>query len=173
MSAPPDSDDAARLPCLTTGTPAAATTIDAIVDRLTVLTPSPPVPTMSTASSGIPAAGNERAWLSMASASSPTSAAVGTFIVIATANAAIWAGLASPDMIWSMAQPACPRARSCPPVRCPRTRDHDRVPPGVWVASDDAGTRRWSHEDHPAPNRCSMRAGSGAGNADSRNFRPG
>ena len=36
VSAPPDSDDAARLPCLTTGTPAAATTIAAMVDRLTV-----------------------------------------------------------------------------------------------------------------------------------------
>ncbi len=113
VSAPPDSDDAARLPCLTTGTPAAATTIDAMVDRLTVLTPSPPVPTMSTASDPRTApAGIGRAWLSMTSASSLTSAAVGTFIVIATAKAAIWAGLALPVMIWSMAQPAWPRARS-------------------------------------------------------------
>jgi len=50
VSAPPASDDDALLPCLTTGTPAAATTIEAMVDRLTVLTPSPPVPTMSTVS---------------------------------------------------------------------------------------------------------------------------
>ena len=50
VSAPPDSDDAARLPCLITGTPAAATTIAAIVDRFTVLAPSPPVPTTSTVS---------------------------------------------------------------------------------------------------------------------------
>ncbi|BBX37945.1 hypothetical protein MMAGJ_72270 [Mycolicibacterium mageritense] len=50
VSAPPESDDAARLPCLTTGTPHAATTIAAMVDRLTVLAPSPPVPTMSTVS---------------------------------------------------------------------------------------------------------------------------
>ncbi|OBA64186.1 hypothetical protein A5647_03820 [Mycobacterium sp. 1100029.7] len=92
MSAPPDSEDAARLPCLTTGTPAAATTIAAIVDRLTVLTPSPPVPTMSTASRmSLPSAspGIGRAWVSITSASSLTSAAVGTFIFIATANAAI------------------------------------------------------------------------------------
>jgi len=87
VSAPPDSEDAARLPCLTTGTPAAATTMAAMVDRLKVLTPSPPVPTMSTVSSRIP--GMRLAWLSMTSASSPTSAAVGTFIFIATANAAI------------------------------------------------------------------------------------
>ncbi|BBX96906.1 hypothetical protein MLAC_22000 [Mycobacterium lacus] len=94
VSAPPDSDDAARLPCLTTGTPAAATTIAAMVDRLTVLTPSPPVPTMSTVSSRTAARGIWRAWLSMTSASSLTSVAVGTFIFIATANAAICAGLA-------------------------------------------------------------------------------
>ncbi|SIL54703.1 Uncharacterised protein [Mycobacteroides abscessus subsp. abscessus] len=49
VSAPPASEDAARLPCLTTGTPQAATTMAAIVDRFTVLAPSPPVPTMSTA----------------------------------------------------------------------------------------------------------------------------
>ncbi|ORW25083.1 hypothetical protein AWC17_02310 [Mycobacterium nebraskense] len=97
MSAPPDNDDAARLPCLTTGTPAAATTIAAMVERLTVLTPSPPVPTTSTVSSRM--AGIGSAWLSMTSASSLTSAEVGTFIFIATAKAAIWAGLASPDMI--------------------------------------------------------------------------
>ena len=91
VSAPPDSDDAARLPCLTTGTPAAATTIAAMVDRLTVLAPSPPVPTMSTVSPSlrIASVGIWRAWLSMTSASSPTSAAVGTFIFIATAKAAI------------------------------------------------------------------------------------
>ncbi|ORW25960.1 hypothetical protein AWC19_05695 [Mycobacterium palustre] len=110
MSAPPDSDDDARLPCLTTGTPAAATTIEAMVDRLTVLTPSPPVPTMSTASSGTAPVGIGRAWLSMTSANSLTSAAVGRFIVIASAKAAIWAALASPAMIWSMAHAACPRA---------------------------------------------------------------
>ena len=51
------------------------------------------------------------AWLSMTSASSPTSAAVGTFIFIATANAAIWAGRALPVMIWSMAQAAWPRTK--------------------------------------------------------------
>ncbi|OBJ67609.1 hypothetical protein A5626_08200 [Mycobacterium marseillense] len=115
MSAPPDNDEAARLPCLTTGTPAAAVTIAAIVDRFTVLTPSPPVPTMSTVSptswrdalSGIGSA-----WPSMTSASSITSADVGTFTCIATAKAAIWAALASPVMIRSMAQAAWPRVRS-------------------------------------------------------------
>ena len=50
MSAPPLRDEAARLPCLTTGTPAAATTMAAMVERFTVLEPSPPVPTTSTVS---------------------------------------------------------------------------------------------------------------------------
>ena len=47
-SAEPQEDDAARLPCLTTRTPAPATTIAAIVEMLTVWARSPPVPTMST-----------------------------------------------------------------------------------------------------------------------------
>ncbi|GAB5900010.1 hypothetical protein OKHIL_58190 [Mycolicibacterium mageritense] len=106
VSAPPESDDAARLPCLTTGTPHAATTIAAIVDRLTVLAPSPPVPTMSTVSVPICPVGTRRACDSMMSASSPTSPEFGRFIFIATANAEIWAGVATPVMIWSIAQAA-------------------------------------------------------------------
>ena len=45
-------DDAARLPCLTTGAPAAAATTAAMVEMFTVCAPSPPVPTMSTQSTG-------------------------------------------------------------------------------------------------------------------------
>ena len=89
VSAPPDNDEAARFPCLTTGTPAAAVTIDAIVDKLTVFAPSPPVPTTSTVSVPILSVGTRRACLSMMSASSVTSAEVGRFIFIATPNAAI------------------------------------------------------------------------------------
>ncbi|GAB7069600.1 hypothetical protein JCM12141A_38890 [Mycolicibacterium hodleri] len=89
MSAPPDSDDAARLPCLTTGTPLAATTTDAIVDRLTVLAPSPPVPTTSTAAVPMTSVGTRWECRSMVSASSFTSADVGPFIFIEIANPAI------------------------------------------------------------------------------------
>ncbi|GAB3001836.1 hypothetical protein MBOU_32830 [Mycobacterium bourgelatii] len=148
MSAPPDKDDAARLPCLITGTPAAATTSEAIVDRLTVLTPSPPVPTMSTVSPRIASAGIGRACLSITSASSVTSAAVGTFIFIATAKPAIWAGLAAPLMIWSIAQAACPRARLWPSVKRLSSSGHDTASFAA-EASDDTATRRSSHEDHP------------------------
>ena len=48
----PDSEETARLPCLATGTPAPAATMAAQVETLKVLWPSPPVPTMSTASGG-------------------------------------------------------------------------------------------------------------------------
>src|SRR6185503_18936596 len=124
VSAPPDSDDAARLPCLTTGTPAAAQTMAAMVDRLTVLAPSPPVPTTSTVSVPILSVGTLRACFSIMSASSLTSAAVGRFIFIATPNAAICAGVAALVMIWSIAQPASPVARCCPSVRRPSIRGH-------------------------------------------------
>ncbi|OBI77370.1 hypothetical protein A5663_22125 [Mycobacterium sp. E740] len=110
MSAPPESDEAARLPCLITGTPEAATTIAAIVDRFTVLDPSPPVPTTSTVSVPMASVGTRRACLSMTSASSVTSADVGRFIFNATPNAAICAGVAAPVMIWSIAHPAWPVA---------------------------------------------------------------
>ena len=40
--------DAARLPCLATGTPAPATTNPAVVEMLNVWAPSPPVPQVST-----------------------------------------------------------------------------------------------------------------------------
>lgn len=106
VSAPPDSEDAARLPCLTTGMPAAATTMAAIVDRFTVLTPSPPVPTTSTVSVPIASVGIGRAWASMTSASSATSADVGPFIFSDTPKAAIWADVAVPAMICSITQPA-------------------------------------------------------------------
>ncbi|BBY76658.1 hypothetical protein MPRF_35570 [Mycolicibacterium parafortuitum] len=111
VSAPPDSDDAARFPCLTTGTPAAATTIEAIVDRFTVFAPSPPVPTMSTVDVPMVSVGTRRACLSMMSAISVTSPEVGRFIFIATANAEIWAGVAVPLMIWSIAHAVCPGSR--------------------------------------------------------------
>ena len=43
-----EAEDAALLPCLTTGTPQAATTIADIVEMFTVPRPSPPVPHVST-----------------------------------------------------------------------------------------------------------------------------
>ena len=96
---------------MTTFTPAAATTIDAIVDRFTVFAPSPPVPTTSTVSVPNVSVGTRWACLSMMSASSPTSAEVGFFIFIDTPKPAICAGVAAPVMISSIAHAACPGRR--------------------------------------------------------------
>ena len=49
-SAAPDLEDAARLPCFATGTPAAAMTMEAVVEILKEFAPSPPVPTISSTS---------------------------------------------------------------------------------------------------------------------------
>ncbi len=46
-SAAPQAEEAARLPCLTMGSPADAATIVAMVDTFTVCAPSPPLPTRS------------------------------------------------------------------------------------------------------------------------------
>ena len=52
VSAAPDLEEAARLPCFATGTPQAATTRLTAVETFNVCCPSPPVPQQSTALSG-------------------------------------------------------------------------------------------------------------------------
>ena len=49
-SAAPHRDEAARFPCFATGTPPAAMTMEAVVEILKELAPSPPVPTISSTS---------------------------------------------------------------------------------------------------------------------------
>ena len=49
----PQADEAALLPCLTIRAPAAAAAMVPMVEMLTVLAPSPPVPTKSTVRPGI------------------------------------------------------------------------------------------------------------------------
>ena len=81
----------------------------------------------------------------MVSARSRTSVAVGRFIVIDTPKAAIWAGVAAPVMIWSIAQAAWPAASSDPAVERPRTCGHVVVgAPGSGAATDGV-TGRSSH----------------------------
>ena len=99
----------------------------AIVDRLTVSAPSPPVPTTSTVSVPILSVGTRRAWANMVSASSLTSAGVGRLIFIATPNAAICVGVraACHDLIH----------RPC------RLAGHQRVL-GIGQAAQDPGPGR-------------------------------
>ena len=79
---------AARLPCLTTGTPQAATTIAAAVEMLTVPAPSPPVPHVSSRESrAIPL--SQRVIRSRTAATAPSSSsAVSPLIRKAVRNAA-------------------------------------------------------------------------------------
>ena len=86
------------LPCLAIVTPAPAATSAAVVEQLNVPKPSPPVPTMSTASFGaftlMPAP-------RMARAAPVTSVAVGPFICIAVRSAAMRTGFVTSPFIIS------------------------------------------------------------------------
>ena len=117
-SAPPLFDDAARLPCLTTGTPAAATTIDVIVEMFTVCERSPPVPTMSIAARSV---STRVAWSSIACDRPASSAGAAPFIFTPTPNAAICADVALSVMTSFMAHRAWSTVRSMPSVTAPRT----------------------------------------------------
>ena len=96
-SARADCDDCARLPCFGTATPAAATTIAAIVDTLIDRDPSPPVPQVSTIASAVNATGVIRARIARAAPTS--SSTVSPFMRSAASSAPICAGVASPSMI--------------------------------------------------------------------------
>ncbi len=112
-SAAPDADEAARLPCLTIATPAAAATIVAIVDTLTDCAPSPPVPTRSVT---WPAMVIGVACASIDAARPDISAAVSPLARRATPNPAIWAGVAAPSMISFIAQAVCSAVSACLPM---------------------------------------------------------
>ena len=101
------------MPCLTIGTPAAAATIVAMVEMLTVCVPSPPVPTRSVTGPGMEIG---VACASIDAASPDISAAVSPLARSATPNPAIWAGVAAPSMISFIAQAACSAVSACLPM---------------------------------------------------------
>ena len=117
-SAVPVAELAARLPCLTIVAPHAAATIAAIVEKLTVFAPSPPVPTTSRTS---PRTVMGRACSSRTSAAAKTSAAVGPLACTPRRKALTSSGSAWPDMICSTAQRPESASRSSPPSRRPST----------------------------------------------------
>ncbi len=132
-SAVPHSDDAARLPCLTTRTPAPATTIAAMVEMFTVCARSPPVPTTSTASRACAAPSTEprstrAAAPSIASTSPAISPAVSPLARSATMNAAIWTGVALPATISPIAQAVSAVVSSSPRSRVTRSGGQVRSP---------------------------------------------
>ena len=132
-SAAPQADDAARLPCLTTGTPAAATTTAAIDEMLTVCAWSPPVPTTSTAGSGT---ATRRACRSIASASPAISAAVSPLARRATRKPASCAGVASAESTRSITHAVSAAPRSSRWISRPRT------PGQVRASATDRGVGR-------------------------------
>ena len=85
-------DDAARLPCLATGTPAPATTIAATVEMLNVPLRSPPVPHVSTTGAGVTGFANS----SIVRASPSISSTVSPLVRSAIRNPPTWPGVASP-----------------------------------------------------------------------------
>ena len=120
-SAAPHADDAARLPCLTIRTPAAAATIVPMVDTLTVRAPSPPVPTRSVRS---PVTWIGVACASMARASPVISATDVPLIRSATPNPAIWEGVAAPSMISFMAHSLSSAVSESPRISAPSSAGH-------------------------------------------------
>ena len=157
-SAAPADELAARLPCLATRAPAPAATSADIVERLTVLARSPPVPT--TSSSG-PATCTRSPTASIASTRPVCSAGVSPLARSSTANAASWDGDASPAMISAIAQAVSaassgsPRSsvlstagQLCPPVTAlpyrrtgtPRARSRSSCATVSAAATGSSGT---------------------------------
>ena len=111
-------EEAERLPCLTTGTPAPAATIAAIVEMFTDIDRSPPVPTMS---STRPVTVSGVAWAYIAATRPSTSSTVSPLARSATANPAICAGVASPARISPIAHAVWSAVRSARATRAEST----------------------------------------------------
>ena len=118
-SALPDFELAARLPCLATVTPAAATTIALTVEMLKLFEPSPPVPHVSRIGAGR-LSFTGCACRRIARAAAATSDAVSPFMRSATSNPPICAGVASPRRIVSNACSISAGASSAPETACAR-----------------------------------------------------
>ncbi len=123
-STEPHLDDAARPPCLATRTPAAATTMAAMVDTLTVPAPSPPVPQVSTTGPSRSERSTCSANRSIVRTSVASSAASRPWHGDPTANAAIWASVASPARIVDIACSTRSSGRSSRRSRRPMTSGH-------------------------------------------------
>ena len=115
-SAEPQWLEAARLPCLATGTPAPATTIAATVEMLNVPLRSPPVPHVSSTGAGAETGfANSSAMRARPSSSSTVSPLVRNAI----RNPPTCPGVTSPDMIARIASAASSvDSDSCDTSRC-------------------------------------------------------
>ena len=114
-SAAPLFDETALLPCFATGIPAPAITKAVAVEILKVPIPSPPVPTISTASCG---GVMVSARCLKTAAPAAISSGVSPRIFSPTLNAAIWAGLALPSIISPKAILISSKDRAVPSIIC-------------------------------------------------------
>jgi hypothetical protein len=96
-SALPHLEETLRLPCLATVTPQPATTKAVVVEMLKVLSPSPPVPQVST--TGMVAAWMRWAFLRMARAAPANSSNVSPLVARAAIMAPTWASVVLPSKI--------------------------------------------------------------------------
>ena len=101
--------EAALLPCFATGIPAADTMIEAKVDILIELEPSPPVPTISRTSISFK---NFSQCALKTLAAAVISSIVSPFAARAVRNAAFCASVASPDIISSITSFICTAVKS-------------------------------------------------------------
>src|SRR6516164_267367 len=115
-SAAPERDESARLPCLATGTPAPATIKAAQVETFTEPEPSPPVPTISTASGG---AVTRSIFERIAETAPVISSTVSPRTRSAINRPPICEGVASPDIMLSKAQTASSRDSVAPVATLP------------------------------------------------------
>ncbi len=163
--------EAARLPCLTTVAPVPATTMADIVEMLTVLARSPPVPTMSTVG---PGTSMRLACSYMVRTRPAISSTVSPLARRATAKPAICTSVASPRMMRSMAQAASSVVRSRPAISVLSTSGQvcaaaGEPPAGVTTLmgitpGESAGGR-------PEPSGDGARPGQDARTADARDRR--
>ena len=144
-SAEPHSEDTERLPCLATRSPAPATTNAVAVETLKVPVASPPVPQVSisisrsvpvSAATSSPRVRMRTTFWRMTWAKPISSSTVSPFMRSAVRKAAIWALVAAPDMMASIAAAASMRDRS----RRSTSRRTDSVMIGDVIASS-AGAR--------------------------------
>src|SRR5579883_3266785 len=111
VSAAPDRDDKARLPCLATGAPQAATIRAASVETLYDPELSPPVPTTSIASAGA----STRSILARIASTAPViSSTLSPRVRKAMRKPPICAGVTSPESMASKAETASARVSAAP-----------------------------------------------------------
>src|SRR5919204_1388077 len=114
-SALPDRLEAARFPCFATGMPAPAATMAAAVEILKVPARSPPVPQVSMVPSGT---SSGVAWVRIDSTNPVISSTVSPLARRAIKRPAVWTGVASPAITWSMTSRACSRVSAVPLSSC-------------------------------------------------------